>query len=80
MVGDCRYVSDQRSQVRYGGRAIQRTNLFYPAMGKQRGLLLQTHAGALGTFRALLASHKPFKTVLALSAYVVKHRHTNSPR
>jgi hypothetical protein len=77
MLGDCRYVPDQRSQVRYGGRAIQRTNPLPPAVGKQRGLLLQTAAGAFGTFRPLPALHEPLKTVLALLAHVIKHRHMN---
>jgi hypothetical protein len=77
MPGDCRYVPDQGSQVRYGGRAIQRANPLRPAMGKQRGLLLQTAAGAFGTFRPSPALHERLKTVLALLAHVIKHRHTN---
>jgi hypothetical protein len=77
MPGDCRDAPDQRPQVRYGGGAIQRTNPLHPAASEQRGLLLQTAAGAFGTFRPLPALHQPLKTVLALLAHVIEHRHTN---
>jgi hypothetical protein len=77
MLGDCRYVPNQRSQVRYSGRAIQGTHALHPAVCKQRGLLLQTAAGAFGTFRPLRALHEPLKTVFAFLAHVIEHRHTN---
>lgn len=62
--------------MRYGGRAIQRTNHLHPTVGKQCGLLLQTAARAFGTFRPLPTLHQPLKTVLAFLAHVIKHRHT----
>jgi hypothetical protein len=46
-------------------------------VGKQRGLLLQTAAGAFGTFRPLPALHELLKILLALLAHVIKHWHSN---